>query len=95
MGKSNRCWIKLEAQLSQPDWLCGATYSLADAMWTAVLNRLDELKFGYLWADDTCPALRQYFSRLKARSSFKVAIQRDEISLPMLLSGLHRIFLDI
>jgi glutathione S-transferase len=51
---------QLEEQLSQTTWLCGATYSLADAVWTAVLNRLDELKFGHLWADDTRPALKAY-----------------------------------
>jgi glutathione S-transferase len=75
--------------------LCGATYSLADAVWTAVLNRLDELKFGYLWADNTRPGLKAYLSRIQARPSFKLAIQSDEMSLPMLLAGLRRIFLGI
>lgn len=48
---------QLEEQLRQTDWLCGMNYSLADAVWTAVLNRLDELKFGYLWANNARPAL--------------------------------------
>jgi glutathione S-transferase len=86
---------QLEEELSQTNWLCGMTYSLADAMWTAVLNRLDELKFSYLWADNTRPALAEYFSRLQARPSFRTAIQSDEIPLPMLLAGLRRIFLGI
>ena len=85
---------QLEAQLSQTDWLCGASYSLADAVWTAVLNRLDELKFD-LWADNTRPALKTYLSRLKARPSFRRAIQGDKMPLPMLLTGLRRIFLSI
>ncbi|NJM18208.1 MAG: glutathione S-transferase family protein [Richelia sp. SM1_7_0] len=86
---------QLEEQLSQTDWLCGGTYSLADAMWTAVLNRLDALKFGYLWADNTRPALKEYLSRLKARPNFRIAIHIDTMPLPMLLGGLRRIFLGI
>jgi Glutathione S-transferase, C-terminal domain len=85
---------QLEEQLSQTDWLCGTTYSLADAVWTAVLNRLGELKFD-LWADNTRPALKAYLSHLKARPSFKIAIQDDKVPLPMLLAGLRRIFLSI
>jgi glutathione S-transferase len=85
---------QLEEQLSQTNWLCGTTYSLADAVWTAVLNRLDELKFD-LWADSTRPALKAYVNRLKARPSFRKAIQEDAMSLPMLLAGLRRIFLGI
>lgn len=86
---------RLETQLTQTEWLCGVTYSLADVMWTAVLNRLEKLKFGYLWADNTCPALSAYLDRLKARPTFKAAIQGDEMPLPMLLAGLRRTFLGI
>jgi glutathione S-transferase len=86
---------QLSEQLEQTEWLCGKTYSLADAMWTAVLNRLDELKFGYLWADNTRRALQLYFRRLKARPSFKAAIQNDKMPLPMLLAGLRRTFIGI
>jgi glutathione S-transferase len=86
---------RLEAQLTQTEWLCGVTYSLADVVWTAVLNRLEKLKFGYLWADNTRPALSAYLNRLKARPSFKAAIQGDEMPLPMLLTGLRRTFLGI
>lgn len=86
---------QLEEQLSQTDWLCGATYSLADAVWTAVLNRLGELKFDYLWADNARPALKAYLSRIKARPSFRIAIQSDELPVPMLLAGLRRIFMGI
>ncbi len=86
---------QLEAQLIQTEWLCGTAYSLADVVWTAVLNRLEELKFGALWADSARPALAAYFQRLKARPNFKVAIQNDEMPLPMLLAGLYRTFLGI
>jgi glutathione S-transferase len=86
---------QLEAQLTQTKWLCGTTYSLADVVWTAVLNRLEELKFNYLWTDNMRPALSAYLDRLKARPSFKAAIQDDEMPLPMLLAGLRRTFLGV
>lgn len=86
---------QLETQLIQTEWLCGTNYSLADVVWTAVLNRLEELKFGDLWANNTRPALAAYFQRLKARPNFKAAIQSDEMPLSMLLAGLRRTFLGI
>lgn len=86
---------QLEAHLTQTDWLCGTTYSLADTVWTAVLNRLDELKFGDLWAGNTRPALNSYFHKLKLRPSFKTAIQDDQMPFPMLLAGLRKVFLGI
>ena len=85
----------LEEQLSQTDWLCGATYSLADSVWTAVLSGLNELKFSHLWVGNTRPAIAAYFNRLQSRPSFDVAILGDEIPLPMLLAGLRRIFFGI
>jgi glutathione S-transferase len=86
---------QLEAQLTQTEWLCGVTYSLADVVWTATLNWLENLRFGSLWADNTRPALNAYINRLKARPSFKAVIQSDEMPLPMLLAGLRRTFLGI
>lgn len=85
----------LEIQLSKTDWLCGSTYSLADTVWTAVLYRLDELKFAHLWLNNTRPFLESYFDRLKSRPSFIIAIQKDRMPLSMLLKGLCRIFIGI
>ncbi|NJN58985.1 MAG: hypothetical protein HC879_16560 [Leptolyngbyaceae cyanobacterium SL_5_9] len=86
---------QLEAQLSKTTWLCGTTYSLADVVWTAILNRLNELGFGHFWQNGVRSAIASYFNRLKARPSFKTAIQDDKMPLPMLLSGLSKILLDI
>ena len=85
----------LERQLSNTNWLCGSTYSLADIVWTAVLYRLDKLKFSHLWLNDTRPALESYIHRLKSRPSFVTAVEKDRIPLSMLLKGLCRIFLGI
>lgn len=83
----------LEQQLSQSEWLCESGYSLADAMWTAVLNRLAELRFDTLWTSDKRPAIAAYLHCLKARPSFKLAIQTDTMPIPMILSGLGQLFL--
>ncbi|MBW4687839.1 MAG: glutathione S-transferase family protein [Komarekiella atlantica HA4396-MV6] len=85
---------QLEQQLSQTKWLCGETYSLADVVWTAVLNRLNELNFGYLWKDNSKSAIARYFQCLKERPSFQAAIQQDKMPLFMITAGLRRIFLD-
>ena len=82
---------RLEEQLNQTDWLCGATYTLADAVWTAVINRLDELKFNYLWKNNTRLKLESYFNRLKSRPSFAMAIENDKMPLSMLMTGLYKV----
>jgi glutathione S-transferase len=94
-GKIEPLLTQLETQLTQTEWLCGGTYSLADVVWTAVLNRLEELKFGYLWENNSYPALSRYFHHLKVRPSFKAAIQGDEMPLLMLLAGLRSVFLGV
>lgn len=85
----------LEQQLSQTNWLCGSTCSLADIVWTAVLYRLDKLKFSHLWLNDTRPALESYIHRLKSRPSFVTVVEKDRMPLSLLLKGLCRIFLGI
>lgn len=82
----------LEQQLSRSEWLCDR-YSLADVVWTAVLNRLAELKFDTLWLNGNRPAIATYWQRLQARPSFKRAIQNDTLSPIMALAGLRRLFL--
>lgn len=86
---------RLEDQLSQTNWLCGDNYSLADTVWTAVLNRLDELQFSHLWVDNKRPAIASYLNRLKVRPSFNTAIQQDEMPLLMLIAGLGRTLLGV
>jgi glutathione S-transferase len=86
---------QLDQQLSQSEWLCGSSYSLADVVWTAVLNRLAELKFDSFWTGGKRSAIAAYLQRLKNRPSFKVAIQTDTMPALMILSGLRRLFLGI
>jgi hypothetical protein len=56
---------------------------------------VETLKFSHLWVGNMRPAIGAYFNRLQSRPSFNVAIQGDEIPLPMLLAGLRRIFFGI
>lgn len=84
---------QLERQLSQSEWLCKSGYSLADVVWTAVLNRLAELKFDNLWINAKRPAIAAYLQRLRTRPSFKLAIQSDTMPLAVMLAGLRRLFL--
>lgn len=83
---------QLEQQLRQSEWLCD-DYSLADVVWTAVLNRLAELRFETLWTDGERPAIAAYLERLRARPSFKLAIGSDTTPPAMILAGLRRLFL--
>lgn len=84
---------QLEEQLSQSEWLCGSTYSLADIVWTTVLTCLEELKFADLSQGTKRPAIATYFQRLKNRPSFQVAIQSDRMPEVFIVAGLRRIFL--
>lgn len=85
---------QLEHRLTYGEWLCESTYSLADSVWTAVLNRLEELKFDVLWSNGQREAIASYIERLKARPSFKIAIQNDVTPVrQIILPGLRRIFL--
>ena len=85
---------ELEVALTQAKWLCGSHYSLADTVWTAVLHRMEQLHFDYLWKDSMRPALEVYFNRLKSRPSFAI-IQTDKTPLPMLVAGLWRIAIGV
>lgn len=84
---------QLEDRLNQYEWLCGSSYSLADSVWTSVLNSLEELKFIDLSKATKRPSLGSYFQRLKNRPSFKIAIQNDKTPTSFIVSGLRRIFL--
>ena len=85
----------LEQQLSQTDWLCGSTYSLADVVWTPILYQLEKRKFHHLCLNDTRPILKSYFHCLKSRPSFVTAVEKDRMPLSLLLKGLCKIFSNI
>jgi glutathione S-transferase len=63
----------MEKALAGGPWLAGGTFSLADIGLIPYVNRLDMLSMSRLW-NGTRPRLADWFSRVKARSSFEPAI---------------------
>lgn len=60
----------MEEILGEGPWLCGAHYSLADAVWTVMAARLKMIGFDQLPGR---PAVAEWYQRAKARPSFKTA----------------------
>jgi|SRR5579862_2016273 len=63
---------EMEVCLARSPYLAGSDYSLADADYTAYLNRLIDLGLSGLWADK--PAVAAWWERVKERPSYKSAI---------------------
>jgi glutathione S-transferase len=63
---------KMETALADRAWLAGDTFSLADIAVTPYVNRLDMLGMSEMWTH-TRPRVADWFSRIKARPTFKVA----------------------
>lgn len=73
-----RLVAEMDRQLSQSRFLAGDLYSLADADYTAYVNRLTNLGLSSLWSEK--PALADWYLRMKARLSFDFAISEWETS---------------
>ncbi len=65
--------------VSKSTWLAGETYSLADAIATAVLYRLCDLNRLDHWKEDTGHGLHGYYERLCARPSFAPVFRDDPL----------------
>ena len=68
----HRLLVEMQTRLAHSRHLAGADYSLADADYTAYLNRLADLGFDGLWADK--PAVEDWLGRMKERLSYKAGI---------------------
>jgi glutathione S-transferase len=78
----------LEAQLaaSGGPWITGRLLTLADVSWAVIFERLREAD----WTDELLtPALRAYWDRLRARPSYRAAM--DEHQHPLVRTGTARI----
>ena len=62
----------MENCLAQSTYLGGSGYSLADADYTAYINRLADLGFEGLWAGK--PGVQDWWARMRQRASYQVAI---------------------
>src|SRR5690606_23636043 len=61
---------ELDAWLSNRPYICGASYSLADIVWTILVARQQMLKLSPL---TNRLSLTEWYARVKARDSFKRA----------------------
>jgi glutathione S-transferase len=83
---------ELEQHLQQRTWIAGQDYSLADAVWTVLLARLELLGLSGLWAHGKRPALAAFYERVKQRPSFQAAGIPTRLKPSMILPGLLRAF---
>ena len=60
---------EMEAQLGKTKWLASDTYTLADIEITPYVERIARLGLAGMW--ENRPRLADWFSRIKARPSFK------------------------
>jgi glutathione S-transferase len=74
LGRFVRMLDDMEAALAERDWLAGDTLSLADFSYLPYCTRLEQLGLSRLI--EQRPAVAGWFSRLKARPSFDVAVSR-------------------
>ena len=64
---------KMEAALSESDWLVDNTFTMADIALTPYLNRLAALAMEPLWQNGRLPNVENWFQRIKARPAFEPA----------------------
>jgi len=63
---------RIEAAMADGPYIAGQDWSLADAAATPYVWRLDKLKLARLW--DKRPGVAGWYERVRARPSFKVAV---------------------
>ncbi|GGD61126.1 glutathione S-transferase family protein [Lacimicrobium alkaliphilum] len=71
---------KLATTLQQQPWLTGIHYSLADAAYMALVDRLQRLQLSCLWQE--APQVGDWLERLQARPAFKQAQPSDNLRMP-------------
>lgn len=72
----------MEAQLAETRWLSGDQFGLADATVVPYVLRLDQLGMTPVVAAATRPRVSDWFARVKARPSYKTAV--DDWIIPAL-----------
>ncbi len=66
-----RALDRAASRLEESPYLAGATYSLADLVWTTVFARVKMLGLaGEFWGPTLRPAIGDYYDRLRGRESF-------------------------
>ncbi|MGD2133599.1 MAG: glutathione S-transferase family protein [Maricaulaceae bacterium] len=68
---------QFDERLSDGGFANGVGWTVADAIWTAMLARLRSLGLQELFENERLPRVRAYFSRMRRRPSFRAAHVRD------------------
>jgi glutathione S-transferase len=66
----------LERHLEDRPWLAGDRYTLADAVWTPVMARLEHIGFARTMAAHRRPHIAAWYARLRERPSWDAIIRR-------------------
>jgi glutathione S-transferase len=66
----------LERHLADQPWLAGDQYTLADAVWTPVIARLEHVGFARIMAAHRHPNIAAWYARLRERPSWDAMIRR-------------------
>lgn len=69
----------LERHLGEQPWLAGDRYTLADAVWTPVIARLEHIGFARTMAAHRSPNIAAWYARLRERASWDAMIRRLSI----------------
>ena len=64
---------ELEKQVAGRDFIVTENYTLADAVWTVFLARLEMVGFKRMWSFGVRPNIEEYYIRMKQRPSFAYA----------------------
>lgn len=67
---------EIEVTLEDREWLAGPSYTLADAMWTAVLSKLEQIGFARSLSSHRRPRVADWYARLRERPSWDSMIRR-------------------
>ena len=62
---------KMESALEKSEWLASDSFTFADIAIMPYVNRLDMLSLDQMWKNGRLPRVEGWFSRIKARDSFK------------------------
>ncbi|MDG2269179.1 MAG: glutathione S-transferase family protein, partial [Alphaproteobacteria bacterium] len=64
--------IEAAIQKNGGPWIMGKQYTMVDAQVTPLIDRMEDLGYGFLWEDDL-PVMTAWFRRLQERPSYAAA----------------------
>jgi glutathione S-transferase len=81
---------KMEATLSESEWLVEDSFTLADVAMTPYINRLAALAMEPLWQNGRLPGVERWFETIRKKESFESAFEKwlpKELKDEMYLNG--------